>query len=92
MSYGAVQSAIAAMKNNRNLLSKRKRGKGLEGGYNHQNVEFNLPEATPEILESIRLKTKSENKKRMVKRLIVLGAFVFVLFTLLSFILYNLKF
>ena len=85
MSFGIVQSAIAAMKNNRNLLSKRKRGKGLDGKYSNEKVEFDLPEATPKQLNDIRERKQRENKKMRLKQVAITTVIMLVILIVVSF-------
>ena len=85
MSYGAVQSAIAAMKNNRNLLSKRKRGKGLKDGYVVKKEEFNLPKATPKQLNDIKVRMKREHLKRRVLQITLLTALMILFLSVFFF-------
>jgi hypothetical protein len=54
MSFGVVQSAISSIKNNRNLISKRKKLKDSLGGYDaKEKSKFNFPEATPQMIKEL---------------------------------------
>lgn len=59
---------ITILKNNENLLSKRKRFKNKQIGYNLNNkVEYNLPKASKKELNEIKKKLVEERKIRMLK-------------------------
>jgi len=87
MSFGIVQSAIATMKNNRNLLSKRDRLNKTLSGSEIEKPEYNLPKSTPEALKRIQEKMKRENKKRNQKRLVLVGLFTIVLISTFVYIM-----
>lgn len=74
MSFGVVQSAISSIKNNRNLISKRKKLKdSLVGYYAKEKSKFNFPEATPQMIKELRMRLIKENKQRRLKQFLLLG-------------------
>ena len=90
MSFGIVQSAIATMKSNRSLLSKRERLQNTLSGSENEKPEYDLPKSTPETLKRIQEKIKRENKLRLKKRLVIITV---VMICLILFLLYfNLNF
>jgi len=73
---GSMMAAIHSLKNNRSLLSKRKEKNALSGSYS--NVELKqFPDSTPEQIESIRQKMHRDNKRSMLK-LVLISTLVFV--------------
>ena len=81
---GAVLAAINSLKNNRNLLSKRKENKPFSGSY--AGIELKeFPKASKTDLLKIRETMQRENKIRARKHFIIL-ALVLVIF---AFIIYR---
>ncbi len=82
---GSMMAANNSLKNNRNLISKRKERGGLSGSYSNAKLaEF--PEATPEQLNEIKERIIKQNRTHRVKQLIVFGIIITVL---ILFFLYN---
>ncbi|MCL6294175.1 hypothetical protein [Jejuia spongiicola] len=82
---GSMMAANNSLKNNRDLISKRKERGGLSGSYSNAKLaEF--PTATPEQLNEIREKILKQNRVHKVKLLIVFGVIITVL---ILFFLYN---
>ena len=69
---GAMMAMAASLKNNKNLKSKRKERSGLSGSYADVKMQ-EFPEATPELLEAIKVKTIQENRKTRIKQLVWLS-------------------
>lgn len=68
MSFGVVQTMITTLKNNEKMRSKRDKFKKTLGGYGkNEKVEYNLPKATPEQLQEIKIRIKRENKIMWIK-------------------------
>lgn len=64
---GAVQAMITTLKNNEKMRSKRSKFKTSVGSYRRkQKPEYDFPEATPELLETIKEKLQKEQRRRMV--------------------------
>ena len=63
------ESMISTIKSNKRImLDKSKRFRKTLGGYGDSNkTEYNLPKATPEILEAIRIKLKKEHQTLRIK-------------------------
>lgn len=63
------ESMLSTLKSNKRImLDKSKRFRKTLGGYGERNkTEYNLPKATPELLESIRIKLKKENQILWIK-------------------------
>ncbi len=75
---GAMMAANNVLKNNRNLVSKRKEKRALEGSY--ANIELGaFPKATPGQLKEIKERLRKENKKARVVQ-IILFAVIFLIF------------
>jgi hypothetical protein len=67
-----------AIKNNRNLLSKRNRLAKRLGGFNaNKKTEYNLPIATTKQLKDIGKRLKNDGKIRMIK-VVLLTLFLFM--------------
>lgn len=76
---GSMMSVNSSLKNNRNLLSKKREKGGLSGSYsNFELKEF--PKATPKQLEEIREQMKKENNKNRIVWLFMFGMFFLILF------------
>ena len=72
-------STMISVRNNLNLLSKRKKLRNRLGGYNPNcKTEYNLPSATPKQLKDISKRIKEEQNIRMLK-LISVTVILFVL-------------
>jgi len=85
MSFGgAVSSMITSLRNNEKLRSKRKHfDKNAVGSYSEKaKPEYDLPEATPRVLRSIKTKMQEDQRKTFIKRAYFLAALI-LLFTLL---------
>ena len=66
---GAMMAANNSLKNNRNLVSKRKENKALEGSYANAKMKT-FPKATEADLLRIREKVQLANKKARMKLLV----------------------
>lgn len=77
MSFGVVQSAIASIKSNRNLLSKRNKLKNTLTTKKEEKLEFKSPDATYYELELLRKKMQKENKRIRIEQIIVFIIIVF---------------
>ena len=66
---GSAQAMITAIKNNEKMRrQKRERFKKQIGGYGSlEKTEYNLPKATPEQLNAIRIRMKKERRQWLVK-------------------------
>ncbi|GGG41139.1 hypothetical protein [Bizionia arctica] len=85
MSFGAVQSAISSLKNNRNLVSKRKKLKnGLVKMEGAESIVFEH-KASPEKLNELRLRLQKERKERRLKTLIIFSIFMLLLITVIAY-------
>ena len=69
MSFGgSVQAMITALKNNEKMRSKRDKFKRpLNGSYAKVKPEYDFPEATPEMLQSIKERIVKEDKRIKIK-------------------------
>jgi hypothetical protein len=71
---GGYGSMNIVMKNNRNLLRKRRGIKEIYGGSSSsEQPEFNLPQATPRQLNNIKLRIQSERRERYIIIILVFG-------------------
>lgn len=76
---GVMLAAIHAIRSNKKLLSKRK-SKGFSLVSNSaKKTRFNLPKATTQEINEIRMRMRNENKKRRAKQLVFLGVFVVII-------------
>ncbi len=82
---GAMMAAIHSLRNNKNLRSKRKDKSFGFVSNSTEKTEYNLPTATPEKLEEIKMRLQDENKKRRIKQLLLLGC---TLLTIISILIY----
>lgn len=82
---GAMMAAVQAIRNNKKLLSKRK-SKSLSFVTNtNKKTEYNLPKATPEKLQEIKIRMQKENKKRRAKQLLLLGVSLTIIVSVLIY-------
>lgn len=70
---GAMMAANQSLKNNRSLVSKRKDRKLSFVSASNKKTEYNLPKATPQKLQEIKLRMQRENRQRRVKQVVVLS-------------------
>ena len=77
---GSMASANTTLKNNRNLLSKRKEKNALFGNYVNTEMK-DFPEATPELKQRL----KKENRRAIVKNMLL---FIVLALLVVSFFLY----
>ncbi len=82
---GAMMAANNSLKNNRNLISKRREKSGLSGRYSNAKLA-DFPKATPEQLSEIRKRILKQNRTQRIKLFIVFGVFIAVI---ILFVLYN---
>ena len=63
------ESMLSTLKSNKSIiLNKSNRFRKTLGGYGRaKKTEYNLPKATPEMLEAIRIKMKRENRMQWIK-------------------------
>ncbi|MEL0457503.1 hypothetical protein WJN01_14785 [Flavobacteriaceae bacterium SZ-1-7] len=81
---GSMASANTTLKNNRNLLSKRKEKNALLGSYANAEMK-DFPEATPEQLSKLKQRLKKENRRAIVKNMLL---FIVLAVLVVSFFLY----
>lgn len=72
---------FSSLKSNKSImLDKTKRFKKTLGGYGYVNkAQFDLPEATPEVLRNIRDRLQQERRQLHLKRGIIFFIITFVL-------------
>lgn len=64
MSFGAIQHMVTSVKNNSNLLNKRKRfKKGTDLSSSKFKKETNFPSATPYQIQKLREQLQTEKKR-----------------------------
>lgn len=77
MSAGYMSTSI---KNNLNLLSKRKKLRNTLGSYNQSNkAEYSLPKASHKQLRNIAKRLREEHRVRMAKVVVVTIVLFFAL-------------
>lgn len=82
---GSMMAANNSLKNNRNLLSKRKEKQALSGSYSNYKVK-EFPAATSEQLEQIREQIQKDNRKSKKKQIVTF--IVIILIIVLLFYIY----
>lgn len=88
MSFGVVQSAIASIKYNRSLLSKRSKLKnGLSASKDSGKLVLKISEVNPRQLKLVREKIIKENKRIQRKRTIAMAIIIIILVTSFCLIL-----
>jgi hypothetical protein len=71
---GAAQAMITILKNNEKMRSKRAKFKNTLGGNSSESkTEYNLPEATPEMLKKLRERLQKEQRQQALKQGILMG-------------------
>ena len=81
---GAAQSMITILKNNEKMRSKRTKFKKTLGGNNSiEKTEYNFPEATPEMLKTLRERLQKEQRQLMIKRFILFGVILIITIVIL---------
>ena len=85
MSFGVGQSAIASVKSNRNLLSKRDRLKHRLYFNKTKKLEFSSEEITAFELRRITKKIKRDNRNFLINRLIVVTLIMSVFWVLVFY-------
>ncbi|WP_339917394.1 hypothetical protein [Yeosuana marina] len=82
---GSMIAANNSLKNNRNLVAKRKEKRALSGNYLAvQLAEF--PKATPEQLDRIKEKIQRENKQLRIKQIIIVSIFFCIIVLFVTYI------
>ncbi|GAA4290070.1 hypothetical protein [Aestuariibaculum suncheonense] len=84
---GAMLAASNSLKNNRNLVSKRKENKALEGSYANVKMKT-FPKAIETDLIRIREKVQLANRKARIQLLVV---YLVVLTVLILLSIYHLR-
>ena len=79
---GSMMAMINSIKNNKNLLSKRKDKKGLSGSYSGVKLK-EFPKATPEELKRIQEKVQLENRLIRNRQLMVFGILLAIIIVLI---------
>ena len=81
MGFGGVGSMHVVLKNNKLLLNKKDRFKKSLGSYGEFTIKprYTFPEVRPHTLRRIRRKIQKENRRVLIKRLILLGVVVIIL-------------
>ncbi len=83
---GSMMAANNSLKNNRNLVAKRKEKKALSGSYaNLKLAEF--PKATPEELKRIKEKIQRENKLLRIKQIIIVSILLCIIVLFVVFVI-----
>ncbi|PNQ75272.1 hypothetical protein C1T31_03835 [Hanstruepera neustonica] len=82
MSFGVVQSAITAIKNNKGLLSQRDKLKNTLSSVNNKKVEFKKTKASPQVLREIRERLRQEQQDRKRKIITIFSVIMSVVLSL----------
>lgn len=85
MSFGVVQSAMTTIKNNRNLLSKRKRLKNTLAGKKSDKYEAKASNASIYQLKVLKKRLQKEHEQIRIKQF---TAIIFLILILLSVFFY----
>ncbi len=82
---GSMMAANQSLKNNRSLLSKRKeKGFGFVSS-SKEKTEYNLPKASKQKLEQIRIRLQRKNKQKLIKQILIV---CFLCLSLVSLLIY----
>lgn len=83
---GSMMNANVSLRNNRDMISKRKGKSFLSGSYtNTQLKEF--PEATEVLLKGVKDRIQKENRKAATKQwLLFIGVLIVIIFVFLYLI------
>lgn len=85
---GAALAMITSLKNNRNLLSKRKSLKDSVGGFEKCGpVIFKTKNASPIVLKRLRTRLQEENRRVRIKRIVALSLFLILLVSVFHYYL-----
>lgn len=88
MGFGSAAAMNAVIRNNRNMLSKRKRLKGTLSGKIIANKEVsNFDRPSKQDLLKIRQRLQKENHTRKMKLLVVFGTIAVTAITLMVYYL-----
>ena len=85
MSFSIVQSAMASIKANRNLLSKKPKFKNTLVSDTVEKIQFKTKNASAKELRIIREKIQSENKKIRNKQLVILSIFMILIISVIIY-------
>jgi hypothetical protein len=85
MSFSVVQSAMASMKTNRNLLSKKGKLKNTLTSSNIEKVQFKVKDASKKQLQIIKEKIQKENRQIRNKQLIILSIIMLIIISIIVF-------
>lgn len=81
---GAMMAANNSLKNNRNLVSKRKERNALEGSYANAEMKT-FPKATESQLRQIREKMTIARKRNAIRQYALFAVVMIVIFGLVYF-------
>ncbi|MFD0991509.1 hypothetical protein ACFQ1R_15525 [Mariniflexile jejuense] len=87
MSFGVVQSMIASLKSNRDLLDKRSKLKGTLSGKESKKLEFKSLKATSEQLKEIKEKLQQENKIARTKQAIMFTIIIVIITSIVMYLI-----
>lgn len=87
MAFGGTGSMNIVLKNNRMLLRKREPFKRSLGGYSDNKTEYNLPQASPQLLRHIKQRMVEERRARYLKILVVLSLLIVTIVTFVTYLL-----
>ncbi|WP_396601889.1 hypothetical protein [Algibacter sp. R77976] len=84
------ESFQATIRSNKSImLDKSRRFRKTSGGFDwSKSPKMNLPAATTEQLEEIRLRLKRENRERTIKEFVLIGLITVVLVIVAVYILF----
>ena len=82
MGFGGVQGMITSLKNNSNLVGRRKKYFEQKGETKYLKTQTNFKKASPELINKIRAKSKKENRKTRIIQII----FLMIIITLVIYL------
>lgn len=85
MGFGGVQGMITSLKNNSNLIGRRKKYFNQKGETKYLKTRTNFKKASPELINKIREKSKKENRKARIIQIIFLIIIITLVIYLNSF-------
>ena len=85
---GAIDAMKKSYENNRNLLGKRKRLKELMYEQStHHHTKYRFKKANPKSLDDLHKRLQAENRKSLIKQMLVLTFLAIAIFGAMYFFL-----
>lgn len=86
MSFGSAQGMITSLKNNAKQRSNKAKFKSSYTSITPSKaIALKFPDATPEMLDEIKVRLKVARKKRIIKQAILFVVLAIVIYVVLKF-------